>query len=89
MITEIILNSVATYRNLTKIENLKAVNFFYGANGTGKSTIASYLNNPKDALYSYCTHEPNPISDKIYVFNKKFVSDNFENNTLLFSVEKQ
>ncbi len=79
MLTKIVLNNIATYKTETIIDNLKAVNFFYGANGTGKSTIASYLNNPNDTLYSNCRYEPTPISDKTYVFNKKFVFDNFEN----------
>lgn len=40
MITKIKLNQVATYKNPVEINDLKKVNFFFGNNGSGKSTIA-------------------------------------------------
>ena len=43
MISSITMNAIATYNNVT-IQNLKKVNFFFGLNGSGKSTIAKYLN---------------------------------------------
>ncbi|MFP3581666.1 hypothetical protein SB659_19080, partial [Arthrobacter sp. SIMBA_036] len=43
MITEIKLNNVATYKKQTIIPDLNKVNFFFGNNGTGKSSIGKYL----------------------------------------------
>ena len=46
MIDSIHIRSVASYdENGVDIQNLKKMNFFFGANGTGKSTIARYLYN--------------------------------------------
>ena len=46
MIDSIHIKSVASYDdNGVEIQNLKKMNFFFGANGTGKSTIARHLYN--------------------------------------------
>jgi len=46
MIQKIIIKKVSTYDdNGVEINELKKVNFFFGYNGAGKSTIAKYLYN--------------------------------------------
>ena len=47
MITSFNIKNVATYDAVDGIpvNNLKRVNFFFGFNGSGKSTIAKYLHN--------------------------------------------
>ena len=65
MITKIKLKNVATYDNIgVEINSLNKVNFFFGYNGSGKSTIAKYLKNitleGNDKYLSdfdYCTYE--------------------------------
>jgi predicted ATPase len=44
MIESILLKNIASYdQNGIQLSDLKKVNFFFGANGSGKSTIAKYL----------------------------------------------
>lgn len=46
MISKIMIRNVATYDNVgVAVENLGKVNFIYGANGCGKTTISNFLNN--------------------------------------------
>ena len=50
MISEIKLKDVATYKE----EKLapKKINFIYGNNGTGKTTISRFIENPKELKFS-------------------------------------
>jgi len=74
MIRKIIMKNIATYdENGTIIDNLSKINFIYGANGTGKTTISNFLkNNP---LSENIIWENEPI--EILVYNKKFKEENF------------
>ena len=51
MIKKIILRDVTSYdHNGVTFSDLKKVNFIYGGNGTGKTTISRYLKNIKDKI---------------------------------------
>ena len=51
MIKSIIMKDCATYPNEdVVIGNCGKINFFYGANGSGKSTIGNYLQNVKTEI---------------------------------------
>jgi len=43
MINKIVMKNVASYKAETVLETDKKVNLIYGLNGTGKSTLSSYL----------------------------------------------
>lgn len=85
MIESITLKKVASYDETgVQIIGLKKLNFFFGRNGSGKSTIAKYLyklatgtnNSP-----SHCSHFGfNPAEHKILVFDEEFTSRNFIKN---------
>jgi len=76
MITNIVINQVATFKNEVKVENLKAINFFYGSNGTGKSTISKLL--ASQDSYPTCSIEwQNNYKLKIIVYNEDFVQKYF------------
>ena len=46
MIKSIVMKKCATYSEEGAIiDNCQKINFFYGANGSGKSTIGNYLQN--------------------------------------------
>ena len=76
MIKEILLKNVASYSEQGgSINNLSNVNFFYGANGTGKSTISRYLfevgSNSISEKYSQCEIAWDSSLD-ILVYNQDF-----------------
>ncbi len=52
MIKEIQLKNVATFAEKVELKNLKRINFFYGANGSGKTTISKVIANPDN--YNNC-----------------------------------
>ena len=78
MIESITLSGIATYSPVTleKIQNLKAVNYFYGANGAGKTTISRLINNPALSTASMVSWaKGNPIPAMVY--NNDFIAANF------------
>ncbi len=80
MIQSIGLKNVATYDNVNgvQINGLNKVNFIYGANGTGKTTISNYLQNQLEQKYKNCyLHWQNNLSMKVLVYNKEFRENNF------------
>lgn len=100
MITSITIKDVASYDSVNgeKIEGLKSVNFFFGFNGTGKSTIAKYIQS-----LNLKNKELNPDFDQcsnigfdnekfeILTFNEEFTNQNFIRNSDLkgvFSLNK-
>ena len=94
MIDSIHIRSVASYdENGVDIQNLKKMNFFFGANGTGKSTIARYLYNfaldeyEKENHFSKSTQSGfDPEKETIKVFDADYVSRNFYNSDSLDGV---
>lgn len=76
MITSISLCKVATYQNKVDLSDLKKINFIYGYNGSGKTTISRVLADKSkypDCLLSW--QDNNPID--IIVYNKDFIDANF------------
>ena len=81
MITKISINGEATFKE--KVEfSPSLINYIYGFNGSGKTTISKILENPKD--YSKCIIETdeNDTSEMI-VYNKKFVDELFNDSSRL------
>jgi len=77
MITKIILKKVASYgEDPAILETDKKINFIYGLNGTGKTTISKYLQNKNDSNFCNCSIE-GINNEKILVYNQKFIDDNF------------
>ena len=94
MIDSIHIKSVASYDdNGVEIQNLKKMNFFFGANGTGKSTIARHLYNfalnedEKDNNFSKSTLSGfDPEKETVKVFDADYVNRNFYNSDSLNGV---
>ena len=78
MIKKIKINNVATFTELCEIE-LKKINYFYGFNASGKTTLTRVIDNPNDFnhLESLLEHEAGTENDDILVYNQDFVEDNF------------
>lgn len=87
MIESISLSSIATY-SPTKPENivnLKPINFFYGANGAGKTTISRLIENSSISATSSITWlRNNPILAMVY--NNDFITSNFTDSKELQGV---
>jgi len=84
MISRVFLSNVATYDRVgSSLEPLVKINFIYGANGSGKTTISNYLSNPSEPLYADCQIEwQNGIPLETLVYNKKFRDLNFGNDSI-------
>lgn len=79
MINNIKIAGVASYdRPGVEITALQKINFIYGANGCGKTTISNFLANTSDPRFGACSIEwddGNAIN--VLAYNKKFRDENF------------
>ena len=94
MIESILLKNIASYdQNGIEILDLKKVNFFFGANGSGKSTIARYLYSlsrgitDRDVDFNDCRNNGyDQANHQILVYDENFVEINFNRNSVLQGV---
>tara|TARA_A100000171_G_scaffold35638_3_gene34227 strand:- start:24594 stop:26822 length:2229 start_codon:yes stop_codon:yes gene_type:complete len=85
MIVSLNIKNVATYdpENGVKIDGLKKVNFIYGTNGSGKTTISNFLQNPVNPKFASCSlNWKNETPIKALVYNKEFREQNFGNGKI-------
>ena len=81
MINSIEIKNIATFDSAHGIiTDLKKVNFFYGANGSGKTTISRVLANPSSYNESKISWENDEAGD-IIVYNHDFVNRNFNSSS--------
>jgi len=95
LISTINIKGVASYNHTTGVDilDLKNLNYFFGFNGAGKSTIAKYLRNisldtanqNQDFQNCSCTGY-NSTQSQILVFNEEFIDENFRQNSELKGV---
>lgn len=77
MIKDIKISNVATFDEKGQaIKSLKGINFIYGENGTGKSTITRVINDVDS--FSNCSIEYEDTDFELLVYNKDFVENNFK-----------
>ncbi len=91
MISNISMQSVASYKSQAALQTDKKVNLIYGLNGSGKSTLSNYLYDTSGSVYGACNLD---VADNVslYVYNQKFVEDHFyEADKLrgIFSLSKE
>ena len=81
MIANIIIKNKATYdqQGIT-INELKKVNFIYGANGSGKTTISSVIKNIENHSECQLFWENEQLMKRI-VYNIEFIEENFHQST--------
>ena len=84
MIESISLKNAASFDSIgIQIENLKKVNFIYGSNGCGKTTISNFLLNPIAPQFPNCSATwKNGTELKTLVYNKEFRAKNFDKGKL-------
>lgn len=81
MIARISLQNTATFGNETQaMDKLKKLNFVFGSNGSGKTTISRVLRSPEQ--YPNCTVEwENGSAFPCKVYNSDFVAENFKDDS--------
>ena len=79
MIESLHLKDVATYDNSgVLIQDLKKINFIYGSNGSGKTTVTKYLYEPTAKAYRNCSMKwKDGLPVNVLVYNKDFRDRNF------------
>lgn len=79
MIKQIDIKNVATYDNQgVRFDDLKKVNFIYGANGCGKTTISNFVHDSSDPKFNSCSLTwQNDLPLKVLAYNKEFRERNF------------
>lgn len=84
MIDKILLKDVNTYNQIVEVTSLSNVNFFFGSNGSGKSTVAKLLYNEskpeieKNRKFDKCRVSGfDSNREDILVFDEKYVERNF------------
>jgi wobble nucleotide-excising tRNase len=85
MLESIHLRSVATYSDTgVRIDDLKPINFIYGANGSGKTTISNFLaDGNSQNIFRACDKEWLGGGElDIIVYNKQFKEDNFKRENI-------
>ncbi|MDD2890955.1 MAG: AAA family ATPase [bacterium] len=83
MVDRITLKNIAAYNGQgVVIDNLKQINFFYGSNGSGKTTVSNVIANEDN--YSTCRIEWEDNSKlKTVVYNQDFIENTFNQPDLL------
>ncbi|MEZ9236626.1 AAA family ATPase [Shewanella sp. 10N.286.52.A9] len=84
MIESISIQGVASFQNPTPVSlnTNKKIVLFYGHNGTGKSTVARYLQDTTRINYSNCSYVlPNSQDYETLVYNTDFVEKNFSQDS--------
>ena len=79
MIETIQIKNFATYNNQgIQFNDLKKINFVYGANGCGKTILSNYIHDTSDIKYKDCLLSwKNDLPLKVLVYNKAFRERNF------------
>lgn len=83
MITGLEIKNEATYDAAgQRMEGMKKVNFIFGSNGTGKTTISKAIANPN--AYDECNLDWESGREiKCYVYNRDFIEENFRTENKL------
>ena len=84
MIEKIDIRNIATFDDSgIEISDLKKVNFIYGVNGSGKTTISKFIHEPDKDLFKDCNLKwKNDTPVKTLVYNKDFRDRNFGKGTI-------
>lgn len=82
MIQKIVIKNTATFDTEgVEFDNLKKINFIYGANGCGKTTISNIIASPDQYVDSFIVWSPDN-KDDVLVYNKAFREKNFGTNNI-------
>ncbi|MTW87991.1 AAA family ATPase [Virgibacillus dakarensis] len=77
MINKINIKDVATYDSEGIEIDLKKINYIFGSNGTGKTTISECLRNSHESPTCSIAWDQNRSNFDLFVYNRHFVRENF------------
>ncbi|MCU9533273.1 AAA family ATPase [Streptococcus sp. CSL10205-OR2] len=79
MISSILIKNIGSYdENGVCFEKLREINFVYGSNGSGKTTISNFIYDKTDTKYNDCSMNwTNDQPLDVLVYNKNFRERNF------------
>lgn len=82
MISEIQIDAVATYNSPATLSDLRTINFIFGANGTGKTTVSRVIE--QTVGHPHCSLRwQNGVPLQVVAYNRDFVERNFnQENTV-------
>lgn len=88
MITSIKLDTIPFIGTQTSIDSLKKINYFYGGNGSGKTTISRVINNP--SKYQNCIINWKDEQElETLVYNRDFMDSNYDEIQGVFTLGKE
>lgn len=85
MLSSIHIKNVASYdqNNAEVLNDLKRINFIYGSNGSGKTTISNFLSGKDPEKFQACSAVwVNSTPLKALVYNKQFREENFSDGKI-------
>ena len=84
MIKSLSIKNIATFQpDGIVISDLKKISFIYGANGSGKTTISNFIQEPENLSFNDCSLIwENDIPLTTLTYNKRFREQNFGNGSL-------
>lgn len=80
MITKIKVHNIATYEDIVEIKP-KVINYFFGSNGTGKSTLGKVIADISACPSCEIHWSTSPID--IFIYNKEFIQNNFLKSNMI------
>ena len=82
MIRKIVIKNTPPYLDGDQIIEPKHINFIFGLNGSGKTTVSRYLRSPESDTFADCQidWQNNPLYCSVY--NSDYVKDNFSESSI-------
>ena len=77
MLSSVAISNYASYKNEQKLGPLKAINFVFGCNGSGKTTISRILANAENPPPGCSVAWDAEGALQVRVYNKDYVDANF------------
>ena len=84
MIKTITIHKVSSYTGEKQVIEAKSINFLFGLNGTGKTTISRYMQDPDNPCYDDCftEWENSKLQCEVAVYNSDYVKKNFSESSI-------
>lgn len=82
MIKRIKISNTPPYLCGEQVIEARHINFIFGLNGSGKTTISRYLRNSEHSCYCDCLTEWDGLPIECAVYNRDYVDDNFSESSI-------